>query len=45
MASLTAKTSRVRRHKMSTRGKLRKRALRIKGSTPKFPIHKPASKE
>ena len=39
MVSDTEHTYRVRRRKKTTQGKRRKRALRAKGSTPKFPVH------
>ncbi len=40
MASATAKSQSVRRHKAANRGKDAKRIRRSKGSTPAFPIHK-----
>jgi len=39
MVSDTEHTYRVRRRKKTTQGKRRKRALRAKGSTPRFPVH------
>jgi hypothetical protein len=44
MASPTKKTQTVRRHKIATRGRKAKRARENKGTTPKFPVHKPAAK-
>jgi hypothetical protein len=51
MVSLTEQTFRIRRRKKTTAGKRRKRVLRAKGTTPKFPVHpeetstgKPANK-
>ena len=38
MVSLTQKTSRIRRRKQTTNGKVNKRARRMQG-TPAFPIH------
>ena len=40
MASLTKKTSSIRRRKRSKMGAARKKALHVKGTTPIFPIHK-----
>ena len=40
MVSPTSHTYKVRSRKRVKAGKKRKRALRIKGSTPRFPIHK-----
>ena len=40
MVSPTSHTESVRSRKKVKGGKKRKRALRIKGSTPRFPIHK-----
>jgi len=39
MVSLTEHTFRVRRRKRTMAGKRRKRLLRAKGTTPKFPVH------
>jgi len=47
MVSPTAQTCSIRRRKKTNQGKRRKRALRARGSTPKFPLHpegKPAAK-
>jgi hypothetical protein len=38
MASLTKKTKQIRKNKVRTAGKERKRAVR-EGTTPRFPIH------
>jgi len=40
MASLTKKTSSIRRRKRSKMGAARKQTLRVQGTTPIFPIHK-----
>lgn len=44
MVSKTEKTYRIRKKKKTKKGKIRKRYLRVHGSTPSFPIHpeKPA---
>jgi len=39
MTSLAKKTKRKREQKAAKAGRERKRQLRAKGSTPKFPIH------
>jgi hypothetical protein len=39
MTSRTSKTQMKRKRKMTAMGKKRKRALRRKGSTPKFKVH------
>jgi hypothetical protein len=47
MVSPTQHTYSVRRRKKTNQGKRRKRLLRARGSTPKFPLHpegKPAAK-
>ncbi len=40
MASLTKKTSSIRRRKRARMGAARKKALQSKGTTPSFLIHK-----
>ena len=40
MASLTKKTSSIRRRKQSKMGAARKKALHVNGTTPAFAIHK-----
>jgi hypothetical protein len=40
MVSPTEHTYRVRRRKKTKAGRKRKRLLRAKGTTPRFPIHK-----
>ncbi len=44
MVSFTQKTSRIRRRKASTNGKVNKRVRRVSG-TPVFPIHQVAAAE
>ncbi|HPQ42073.1 MAG TPA: hypothetical protein PLV45_17015 [bacterium] len=46
MASNAQHKKRVRRKKIAKQGKERKRVIRAKGTTPKFPIHpeKPGKK-
>ncbi len=39
MASRTRRTKIIRKTKKANKGKRRKKALRNKGSTPKFPVH------
>jgi hypothetical protein len=39
MVSQSEHTHRVRSRKRTVAGKRRKRALRAKGSTPRFPVH------
>ncbi|MBN1770100.1 MAG: hypothetical protein JXB32_02470 [Deltaproteobacteria bacterium] len=47
MVSPSQQTYSIRRRKKTNQGKRRKRVLRARGSTPKFPLHpegKPAAK-
>ncbi len=39
MASCRQKHKRIQKRKVITRGKARKRVIRAKGNTPRFPIH------
>jgi len=44
MASKTKKSSAQRKHKTRKEGKIRKKKLAAKGTTPSFPIHPEKSK-